>query len=161
MGKLSIVGWTDFECKYPSKECQGEEFREIMQLISEEVIKNGYCFGGQDHQNSATGVPVFSDGTCLRASMRSWGYIMSAIHSELDGINYNYMDFYVVSTKGTKLPEFATFDIESAIVDEERPGIIVDEDIRLISETLSMGMDLMTTDKIIKMYIELLKKSQE
>ena len=65
------------------------------------------------------------------------------------------------SLKETKLPEFEAFDIEAAIVDEERPGIIVDEDIQLISETLSMGMDLMTFDKIIKMYIELIKKSNQ
>ena len=161
MEKLRIVGWTNFECKYPSKNVQGEEFREIMQLICNEVVEHGYSFGGQDHQFSSTGVPVFSDGTCLRASMRSWGYIMSAIHSEIDGINYTYMDFYMDSLKETKLPEFEAFDIEAAIVDEERPGIIVDEDIQLISETLSMGMDLMTFDKIIKMYIELIKKSNQ
>ena len=41
----------------------------------QEIIEKGYLFSGEEHQNGLTGVPVFSDGTCFRASMRSWGMI--------------------------------------------------------------------------------------
>lgn len=105
MEELSIVGWTDFECEYPSKNVEGLEVRTIVQLIGDKCVKNGYCFSGQDHQNAATGVPVFSDGTCLRASMRAWGQIMAAIFSAVEGINLSYMDFYMDSYKERVLPE--------------------------------------------------------
>ena len=161
MEKLRIIGWSNFECEYPSKNADGEDFREIMQLIGDEVVKHGYSFGGQDHQNAATGVPVFSDGTCLRASMRAWGYIMAAIHSEIEGINLSYMDFYMDAFRETVLPEYEEIDIEPGYVEGERPGMIVDEDVQLISQSLGMGISLMTLDKVLNLYVDLIKKQQE
>ena len=161
MDKLRIVGWTNFECQYPSRNADGEDFREVMQLIGDEVVRNGYSFGGQDHQSALTGVPVFSDGTCLRASMRSWGYIMAAIYSAIEGINLSYMDFYMGAYKETVLPEYKEIDLEPGYVESERPGMIVDEDAQLISQTLGMGMDLMTFDKVLNAYVDLIKKQQE
>ena len=161
MEKLKLVGWTNFECEYPSRNADGEDFREIMQLIGDEVVKNGYSFSGQDHQNAETGVPVFSDGTCLRASMRSWGYIMAAIHSEIEGINLSYMDFYMDTFRNRVLPEYKELDVEPGYVELERPGMIVDEDVQLISQSLGMGMELMTFDKVLNSYVELIKKQQE
>ena len=161
MDKLRIVGWTNFECQYPSRNADGEDFREVMQLIGDEVVRNGYSFGGQDHQSASTGVPVFSDGTCLRASMRSWGYIMAAIYSAIDGINLSYMDFYMSSYKETILPEFSFISVDKGYVEDERPGMIIEEDVQLISSCIQMGMELMTLDKVIKKYVELILKSQE
>ena len=161
MDRLKIVGWTSFECEYPSRNADGEDFREVMQLIGDEVVKHGYCFSGQEHQTALTGVPVFSDGTCLRASMRSWGYIMAAIYSAIEETQLSYMDFYMGSYKETLLPEYEKIDIEPAFVENERPGMIVDEDAQLISQTVGMGMELMTFDKVIKAYVELLKKVKE
>ena len=80
MEKLRIVGWTNFDSQYPSKPCTKEEMDEIILLIREEIIKNKYYFSGEEHQYSLTGVPVFSNGTCFRASMRCWGYLMSTIY---------------------------------------------------------------------------------
>ena len=39
--------------------------------------------------------------------------------------------------------------------------MIVDEDAQLISQTLGMGMDLMTFDKVLNAYVDLIKKQQE
>lgn len=162
MDELRIVGWTDFDCEYPSRNVEGEGLMEIVQLIGEEVIKYGYCFSGQEHQNASTGVPVFSDGTCLRASMRAWGQIMAAIYSVLDGVELSYMDFYMSPYKETVLPKFSNFDVEPCHVEFERPGMILEEDIELISSTIQMGMELMTFDKVIIKFIELIKaQSQE
>ena len=161
MEKLRIVGWTNFECEYPTKNAQGEEFREIMQLIGDEVVKHGYSFSGQDHQNELTGVPVFSDGTCLRASMRSWGYIMAAIYSEIEGKEITYMDYYMDSYKEKLMPEYKAIDIEIGHVEEERPGMIVEEDVQLLSQSVAMGIKLMTFDKVLNGYAELLKQYKE
>ena len=159
MNKLRIVGWTDFECEYPSRNIEGQEVREIVQLIGDEVVKYGYCFSGQDHQTSLTGVPVFSDGTCLRASMRAWGQIMAAIYSAVEGVELSYMDFYMDSYKETVLPEVSDIDVEVGYVENERPGMILNEDGQLIASTIQMGMELMTFDKVIINYVELIKKA--
>ena len=161
MEKLRIVAWTNFECEYPTKNAQGEEFREIMQLIGDEVVKHGYSFSGQDHQNELTGVPVFSDGTCLRASMRSWGYIMAAIYSEIEGKEITYMGYYMDSYKEKLMPEYKAIDIEIGHVEEERPGMIVEEDVQLLSQSVAMGIKLMTFDKVLNGYAELLKQYKE
>lgn len=158
MSDLKIVGWTDFECDYPSKNIDGPETRQIVQLIGDEVVKHGYCFSGQDHQNASTGVPVFSDGTCLRASMRAWGQIMAAIYSSIDGVKLSYMDFYMDSYKETVLPTFDSINVEPGYVENERPGMILEEDAEMISSTVQMGMELMTLDKVIKSYVELILK---
>lgn len=161
MNKLEIVGWTSFECEYPSRNMVGAEqdIKIIVQLIGDEVVKHGYSFSGQDHQNALTGVPVFSDGTCLRASMRAWGQIMSAIYSSIEGINLSYMDFYMDAYKKTVLPEYSDIKIEPGYVENELPGMIVNEDIQLINSSVQMGMELMTFDKVIKNYVEWIKKS--
>ena len=161
MDELKIVGWTNFECEYPSRNVEGPGLREVVQLIGDEIVQYGYSFSGQDHQTAATGVPVFSDGTCLRASMRAWGQIMAAVYSAVDGVNLSYMDFYMSSYKNTVLPKITDINVEAAYVENERPGMILQEDIELISSTLQMGMELMTFDKVIKRYIELIQAASE
>ena len=160
MGKLRIIGWTNFECEYPSKNVEGLELTEIVQILGEEIVDHGYSFSGQEHQNSLTGVPVFSDGTCLRASMRVWGQIMAAVYSAVEGRNFSYMDFYVDSCKETILPEFKSIDVKPGFVENERPGIILEEDAQLINSAIQAGMELVTFDKVIKKYVELIKKNQ-
>ena len=93
--------------------------------------------------------------------MRSWGYIMAAIYSAIEGINLSYMDFYMGAYRETVLPEYEEIDLEPGYVESERPGMIVDEDAQLISQTLGMGMDLMTFDKVLNAYVDLIKKQQE
>lgn len=161
MSNLKIVGWTNFECEYPSKNIENNILKEIVQLIGDEVVKHGYAFSGQAHQSASTGVPVFSDGTCFRASMRAWGQIMAAIYSSVEGINLSYMDFYMDSYKKTVLPESNDFDVKPSYVENELPGMILEEDVQLIASTIQMKMELMTFDKVIKSYIELIKKMQE
>ncbi len=159
MSELRIVGWTDFECEYPSRAVVGPEIREIVQLIGDECVKYGYAFSGQDHQFAETGVPVFSDGTCLRASMRFWGQIMAAIYSSIDETKLTYMDFYMDSYKERVLPEYTDIDIDPADVESELPGMILQEDAELINSSVQMGMGLMTLDKVIKAYVELIEGS--
>lgn len=159
MEKLRIVGWTDFNSEYPSKTVNDSVLSELIQILGDEISEKGYAFSGNDHQNALTGVPVFSDGTCLRASMRSWGGIMAVIYSSVEGIDLSYMDFYMDSYKERVLPEYAPIDIEPAHVENEFPGMIIREDVELIYSAVQMGMELMTFDKVIKAYVALLQKA--
>ena len=161
MEELSIVGWTDFECEYPSKNVEGLEVRTIVQLIGDECVKNGYCFSGQDHQNAATGVPVFSDGTCLRASMRAWGQIMAAIFSAVEGINLSYMDFYMSLGDESVLPEENDFDVEVGEVEETTWGLTCPQDRDIVLESLQLGMPFITTDKVLQEMYDTLSKMSE
>ena len=133
MSELRIVGWRSFECEYPSRQCTQEEMDEIIALIREEIIKNKYYFSGEEHQCSSTGVPVFSDGTCFRASMRCWGYIMSTIYSGPNNERLSYMDFYMSLGKDAILPKEEPIDVNPAKLDEEGLGLMVKEDGELLS----------------------------
>ena len=153
MSKLRIVGWTSFDSAYPTRMITNEELLEQLSLIKEEIAKNGYRFSGEEHQNSLTGVPVFSDGTCFRASMRSWGMIMASLNE-----GTSYMDFYMTLESGSKLPEFSNIDVKPCKVKEESSGIIVQQDRDIIEQSLSMNMMFMTTDKVLNNLYNKLKK---
>ena len=153
MSKLRIVGWTSFDSDYTTRMITNEELLEQLSLIKEEIAKNGYRFSGEEHQNSLTGVPVFSDGTCFRASMRSWGMIMASLNE-----GTSYMDFYMTLERGSKLPEFSNIDVKPCKVKEESSGIIVQQDRDIIEQSLSMNMMFMTTDKVLNNLYNKLKK---
>ena len=161
MNELQIVGWTNFESEYPTRSVEGSILKDIVKLIKDECLENGYVFSGQDHQNALTGVPVFSDGTCLRASMRAWGQIMAAIYSSVLETNLSYMDFYIDSYTETVLPEFKTIKVKPGCLINEPVGMILQEDADLISSSIQMGMPLMTLDKVINSYVDILKKACE
>lgn len=154
MKKLSIVGWTNFDSEYPSRQCSKEEMDEIIILIREEIIRNRYYFGGEEHQYSLTGVPVFSDGTCFRASMRCWGYLMSTIYVGPNDEALSYMDFYMSLGENAVMPKYETIDIKPIKLENESLGLMVGEDGDLLSQTVGMGMPLMTIDKVLQKYIE-------
>ena len=147
---LKIVGWSHFDCEYPTKKLNKEELDEVIQLIKDDIVKNEYLFSGEEHQNELTGVPVFSDGTCFRASMRCWGSIMAELYVDENGDHYSYMDFYMSLGECSHLPDFELIDIEVGEVDEPSFGCTLKADRELMEEALSMGIDLMTTDKVLK-----------
>lgn len=57
------------------------------------LIENKIKIGGDEHQSGY--IPVFDDGAILLYSYRAWGALMAEIWSEIDGREYNYMDFYM------------------------------------------------------------------
>lgn len=159
MEKLKIVGWTYFEDSYPTKTCDNDEILELIDLVSQEIYDNDYVFSGEEHQNSLTGVPVFSDGTCLRASMRAWGTIMAGIYKTPDGEDLSYMDFYMSLGDIANLPKESALDIEPANV-ESSTGLIVEEDRNLIDEAIKMNMSFMTTDKVLEEIFRIINKNK-
>ena len=157
---LKIVGWTDYDSEYPSITVSNEEIGEIVSIVVDEIKEKGYAFSGNDHQNSYTGVPVFDNGTCLRASMRSWGMIMSFAYPEVDGKRTQYMDFYMSSAVAKKMPESSSIDIEPAVSDNFN-AMITQQDGEMISQSLQMGIPFMTTDKALNAIMDGIKAMNE
>lgn len=155
---LKIVGWTDFDCRYPTPKVTGEAFSEMLQLIREEIYEHGYIFAGQDHQNSATGVPVFSDGTCFRASWRAWGSIMAQMYTDSEGNALSYMDFYMSLGDNAVMPEWSPIDVIPAVVDNLSVGCTLKQDRQMVEESLAMGMPFITMDVVLQNYYEQKKK---
>ena len=152
MDELKIVGWTYFEDSYPMRNCSNEELGKIVSLIRNEIMEKGYVFSGEEHQNCSTGVPVFSDGTCFRASMRCWGSIMATIYCAPDGSEFTYMDFYMSLGDASVMPEESVIDIEPATIEEESFGCTVAEDASVLNEAKAFGMPFITTDKVLKRF---------
>lgn len=150
MAKLKIVGWTHFDCEYPTAKCSGDRLNEEINLIRQEIATKGYMFAGEDHQCELTGVPVFSDGTCFRASMRCWGEIMASLFTNSDGEDCTYMDFYMSLDDDAVMPEFTDIDVEPAVLEEVSDGCTTKTDREIVQESLDLGMAFMTNDKVLK-----------
>lgn len=154
MEDLRIVGWTDFDDVYPTIECDQESMPIVIKLIHDDICANKYCFSGNNHQNSSAGVPVFSNGTCFRASMRAWGQIMADAQSELTGKEYSYMDFYMSCDADVKVPVLKEPDVKPAEIENSIPGYMVNADAQMIAESQALGMSFLTTDKVLCAFTE-------
>lgn len=161
MDQLKIVGWTDFECEYPTVKLTQEELMNVLRLIQKEIIENNYIFAGEDHQQRMTGVPVFSDGTCFRASMRAWGNIMASIYSGPNGKELTYMDFYMSFGEDVRMPEYELIDVEPCTDFEESCGCTIREDKKIIDEAIAFDMPFITFDKVLNKLYDKLKSDKE
>lgn len=74
---------------------KSEEERPYAEAIRESVLELKIRAGGDWHQHSDGGVPLFEDNTVGTFSYRAWGDIMAAIWSEAEDKDYTYMDFYM------------------------------------------------------------------
>lgn len=157
---LKIVGWTDYDSDYPSIEITNDEIGAVLDVVIQEITKNGYMFSGEEHQNSLTGVPVFDNGTCLRASMRSWGTIMSFAYPEIDKEPTNYMSFYMSTPGDTVMPKYESIDVEPSD-SKNFNGMITKQDGEMISQSLQMGMQFMTTDKVLNAIMDAYPQADE
>ena len=160
MEDLKIVGWTDFDSDYPTKTLTNEEINDIVNMVAIEIASKGYVFGGEDHQNASTGVPVFSDGTCFRASMRAWGLIMASVQKGLTGNDVSYMDYYMSIGDDRVMPEFASLDVEPADAPNQL-GFFIQPDLEMVQQSVAMGMMFMTTDKVLKTLYEILNNNKQ
>ena len=156
--ELKIIGWTNFDCEYPTRKVGVEDLNNTVALIREEICEKGYIFGGEDHQYAFTGVPVFSDGTCFRASMRCWGSIMAPLFVDSNGQNCSYMDFYMSFGDEAIMPECSIIDKSPATNVIESDGCTLKQDRDIIDESLAFGMEFVTTDKVLKKLYERKKK---
>lgn len=160
MENLKIVGWTDFDSDYPTKTLTNEEISDVVNMIAIEIAANGYVFGGEDHQNSLTGVPVFSDGTCFRASMRAWGLLMASVQQKVNGLDVSYMDYYMSLGSEKVMPGYSEIDVEPADVPDSL-GFFIQPDYEMVQQSVAMGMMFMTTDKVLESLYEILNNNKK
>lgn len=160
MEKLKIVGWTNFDDVFPTKVLNNENFQEVLNLIKIEIYEKEYIFSGEEHQYGLTGVPVFSDGTCFRASMRAWGSLMASCFTGPNGEEVSYMNFYMSLGEDAKMPEYNVINVEPAVLEEEGIGATLYEDKQILQEAFAMGMEFMTTDKVLKNIYNKIKENQ-
>ena len=160
MEDLKIVGWVDFDSNYPTRKFKSEDLNKVIYLIRKEISEKGYIFSGEEHQNSMVGTPLFSDGTCFRASMGAWGLIMAGCYEGPGGMTLTYMDFYMSIGDKTRMPEYEDIYLEPAVGVEETIGCTIKEDRQLIEESLSFGMEFMTTDKVLKELYNVMKNNK-
>jgi len=146
---LKIVGWTNYDSSFPSVEVANEDTNKILIIVAREIMEKGYVFSGAEHQNSDTGVPVFDNGACFRASMRVWGTIMAAAYPMVNEAETNYMDFYVSTPTDKVMPENECVDIKPMASDFFEP-MINQQDSEILRECLLSGIPFMTTDKALK-----------
>ncbi|MBQ2757663.1 MAG: hypothetical protein IJF31_04180 [Clostridia bacterium] len=162
MSEFAIIGWTSFDAGYPTASLEEENMDRILPLLAQEITENGYAFSGEVHQYGEAGMPVFSDGTAFRASMRCWGAIMASLHAEDEGAPYEYMDFYMSTPGEEKMPEVGELPVPPSLDEEEDfSGCTVEEDHDLLRETLMNRMPLFTTDKTLRaLYESILEENQ-
>ena len=149
MSEIKVVGWTSFDCEYPTKQYTQEEVGAVLQAVRQEIANNGYRFSGSAHQFSLTGAPILSDGTCFRASMRCWGSIMASIHSSSEE-QLGYMEFYTETYGEEIMPPQSEITVAPAVLEQDYFGFAIQQDAQVLSEAASFGMPFMTTDKVLK-----------
>jgi hypothetical protein len=147
---LKVVGWCSFASDYPTKKYNEKELKKVLKVVKKEISKNNYSFSGALHQNASNGVPVLSDGSCLRCSMRFWGEIMKDVYSKKLKQELSYMDFYMSSVTDIKLPDVSDIKVKELKLDYDYPGYTTSTDNQLISDAASLGFPLMTTDQVLK-----------
>ena len=158
--ELKVVGWTNYDSDFPSITVSNEELNEVLAVVVEAIREGEYMISGQDHQCSYAGVPVFDNGTCFRASMRSWGTIMTFAYPEVNGQKTSYMDFYMSTPSEEKIPDTLSLDIEPMVSDNFN-GIITPQDSEMISQSIQMGIPFMTTDKALNHLMDEIKVAME
>ena len=158
MEQMKVVGWTYFEDAYPTRKFESAEaLNAALFAVRDAIVEGRLMFAGEDHQCSPVGVPVLSDGTAFRCSMRVWGQIMASIYSRADGSAYTYMDFYMSLGNEARFAQPSAIPVEPARGIETSWGCTNQDDQSLVLSALQMDMPLMTTDKVLEEFYEQVK----
>jgi hypothetical protein len=72
-----------------------DEVKPYAEALKKEIIEKNIRFGGEWHQYSGSGVPLFSDNTVATFSYRAWGDLLAAIWSDEENKDYSYVNFYM------------------------------------------------------------------
>ena len=160
MADLKVVAWVEFDNEYPTKRINQGNIHEVLDAIKQNIIENNYMFSGEEHQNALTGAPLFNDGTCFRASMRCFGSIMSSIYCKENENEMSYMEFYM-TRNDSRLPEVIEHNVKPSDEESAAIGLSLRQDQQLVIESLSMGMPLMSTDKVVMQLYSFFKMQLE
>jgi len=80
--------WSDYINKIPV------ELRMYHQVLAVNIVENRIRMTGREHVTGGAGAPVFSDGTVLLFSMRSWADLMAATWTRATGMEQSYLQFF-------------------------------------------------------------------
>ena len=83
--KLKVIGWTYYDNGAVENGYCGWA---AINAATDEILKKGYKFSGEDHQEMPRCVPVFNDGKKRTMTQRGWGRLMA------DAYGYNGMYDY-------------------------------------------------------------------
>lgn len=90
-----IGGWVKGHTWPEYLEHVPEDLRPYARALNDAIARDKLWFSGSEHQNGERRVPVFSDGTVARFTMRGWGDIMAASWNTIIGRKHlSYLDFY-------------------------------------------------------------------
>lgn len=158
MEQLKVVGWTFFEDNYPTRKYQNmQELNAALEAICNAIVQGRYMFAGEDHQTLDTGVPVLSDGTAFRCSMRVWGSIMASIYLKPNGERFSYMDFYMSIGDNCRMPPAAAIEVPPAQNVETSWGCTNEEDGQMVLQSIQLDMPFLTTDKVLQEFYQQVK----
>ncbi len=91
--KFEVIGWTyDTDRRFPDH--RGDSGA-VLRAIVNALRAGGYKFGGNTHQDGATGTPVLNDGTKMCYSWRGWGGVMAKALDLPDRNGMAYMAWYM------------------------------------------------------------------
>jgi hypothetical protein len=72
-----------------------ESIHPYLEALRAEILRLGLHEGGDWHQDSEAGAPLFEDGTWAAFSYRAWGDLLGAVWAEAEGRDHHYMDHYM------------------------------------------------------------------
>ena len=91
--KFEVIGWTyDTDRRFPDH--KGDSGA-VLRAVVDALRKGGYKFGGNTHQDGATGTPVLNDGTKMCYSWRGWGGVMAKALELPNKNGMAYMAWYM------------------------------------------------------------------
>ena len=103
---MEIIGYSSYDNSefLPMKD---EEFNDKMiDMIVDDIKKNGYFYTGEDQQDNPDCCPVFSNYRIMRFSRRGFGFIMARACGYEDKMAYSlFMDRFMINSKKKKFPD--------------------------------------------------------
>lgn len=81
--------WRDYIVRVP------EELHSYFEALRASLVLEKIRGGGDWHQNSPRGMPVFDDGAVGMFSFRGWGDLLAATWAEEEDHDYAFTDFYM------------------------------------------------------------------
>ncbi len=85
---------------------------------------------------------------------------MTFAYPEIDGKRTQYMDFYMSCAAEEKMPKSIELSVKPADSDNFA-GMITQQDGEMISQSLQMGMQFMTTDKALNAIMDSIESVSE
>ncbi|MBQ2712013.1 MAG: hypothetical protein IJF71_01410 [Clostridia bacterium] len=94
--KYEIIGWTEYDNYHFEV---GENSYAVINVLIDEIKRNGYSFTGRHHQESAFCAPVFNDGKLRKFSATDFGAIMAEAYGFRGKYDYSRYAFCTSNPK--------------------------------------------------------------